>query len=333
MSCPFCGATKELPQPEAGAVIEELDFNTAIQRASVNWGTVRKLIVCSNCGGQALYDASQVSGCCPFCGSTSVMPAAENEQIMAPGAVIPFAIDNEKAARCFSDHVKKVRFVPKAVRECKLENLTGLYLPFWTFDADTVSSYIARIGFEHTDSDGDSHYTYKKYKGVRNQFIDDMIVYATDKVQHPHISKVQNFYFDKLVPYKPEYLAGFAAERYTVGLNEGWERAKVQIASKLKNDIGEYERRLHKGDTVKEVILSSEYYNVKFKYILAPIYLATYSHRGKVYNVAINGQSGVVSCDTPSYLIKIILFIILGLFTLPFVFYFLVLILSLFFAF
>ena len=76
MLCPFCGTSRELPQPEAGAVIEELNFNAAIQRASVNWGTVRKLIVCANCGGQSIYDASQVSGCFPFCGSTSGMPAA-----------------------------------------------------------------------------------------------------------------------------------------------------------------------------------------------------------------------------------------------------------------
>ncbi|MER2172951.1 MAG: hypothetical protein ABS938_20245, partial [Psychrobacillus psychrodurans] len=53
-------------QLSKGKVIEELDFNSAVQRASVNWGVVRKLIVCANCGGQALYDASQVSGCCPF---------------------------------------------------------------------------------------------------------------------------------------------------------------------------------------------------------------------------------------------------------------------------
>ncbi len=317
MLCPFCGTSRELPQPEAGAVIEELDFNTAVQRASVNWGTVKKLIVCKNCAGQALYDASQVSGCCPFCGSTSVMPAAENEQIMAPGALIPFAVDGAKAARCFSDFVNKKRFVPKGVRSVKLENFVGLYLPFWTFDADTVSSYIAKIGFEHTDSDGDTYYTYKKYKGVRNQFIDDMIVYATDKVTHPYISRVQNFYFDKLVPYAPEYLAGFAAERYTVGLNDGWERAKVLIRRKLKDDIGAYEKKLHRGDTVKEVNLSTNYYNVKFKYILAPMYLATYRYGNKTYQVAINGQSGATYCDTPSYLWKVILFIVLGIISIP----------------
>ena len=316
MLCPFCGTSRELPQPEAGAVIEELDFNAAMQRASVNWGTVRKLIVCANCGGQSIYDASQVSGCCPFCGSTSVMPAAENEQIMAPGALIPFKIDPDKAHKCFVDHVSRKRAVPKGVLTAKLENFVGLYLPFWTFDTDTVSSYVAQIGFEHTDSDGDTYYTYRKYKGVNNQFIDDMIVYATDKVTHPHISKVQNFNFAELVPYAPEYLAGFAAERYTVGLNDGWERAKILIDKKLKNDIGLREKQLHRGDTVKKVDLSTNYYNVKFKYIMAPMYLATYTYGNKRYAVAINGQTGATYCDAPSNLWKIILFIILGVLSL-----------------
>ena len=313
MLCPFCGTSRALPQPEAGAVIEELDFNTAIQRASVNWGTVRKLVVCANCGGQALYDASQVSGCCPFCGSTSVMPAAENEQIMAPGALIPFTVDEQKAQQCFVDNLKKKHFVPKGVFSVKLENLVGLYLPFWTYDTATVSSYIAKIGYKHTDKDGDTYYTYKSYRGVRNQFIDDMIVFATDKVRHPFIAKVQNFHFEKLVPYAPEYLAGFAAERYTVGLNDGWERAKVLIDKKLKHDIGQYERQLHRGDTVREVKLSTNYYNVTFKYILAPIYLATYKYGNRTYNVAINGQTGETFCDNPSWRWKLFVFIPLGI--------------------
>ena len=301
MVCPFCGTSRELPQPEEGAVIEELDFNTAIQRASVNWGTVRKLIVCSNCGGQSIYEASQVSGCCPFCGSTSVMPAAENEQIMAPGAVIPFAVDTDKAHRCFVDHLKRKRFVPKGVFNVKLDNFIGLYLPFWTYDTDTVSSYVAQIGYAHKDSDGDTYYTYKKYKGVRNQFIDDMIVYATDKVQHPHITKVQHFYFDKMVPYKPEYLAGFVAERYTVGLNDGWERAKEQIREKTKRILN---RKFFMKATIDAINYS--FYNVKFRYVLAPIYLATYKCGRQTFPVAINGQTGKTYCKYPTFLGKLV---------------------------
>ena len=77
----------KLPEPDSAPVVQELDFNSAVQRASVNWGKIKKLVECSNCGGQALYDAEQVTGACPFCGSTSVTSAAENSQIMAPAAI------------------------------------------------------------------------------------------------------------------------------------------------------------------------------------------------------------------------------------------------------
>ena len=319
--CPFCGITKDLPKPEAGAVIEELDFNTAIKRASVNWGTVKKLISCANCGGQSLYDASQVSGCCPFCGSTNVMPAAENEQIMAPGSVIPFIIDRENADRCFREFVKKHRYVPKAVKECKLDNLVGLYLPFWTFDTKTISSYDAHIEYRQTDNNGNTYYTYRSFLGIWNQFIDDMVVYATDRVKNPSIKEVKDFDFTKLVPYTPEYLAGIPAERYTVGLNDGWERAKEQIADELKKQIGEYEKKKNRGDRVGEVKLSTNYYDVKFRYLLAPMYIASFKYRDKLYAVAINGQTGAAYCELPShrFIRWLIPLIAIGAVTLPYI--------------
>ena len=57
LKCPFCGLSSQLPQPGSGKAIEELDFNSALQRASVNWGHIKKLIICANCGGQTLYNA------------------------------------------------------------------------------------------------------------------------------------------------------------------------------------------------------------------------------------------------------------------------------------
>ena len=300
LTCPFCGLSTYLPTPQNGAVAEELDFNTAMQRASVDWGHYKKLIVCSNCGGQTVYDAEQVTGACPFCGSTSVAPAAENNQIMVPNAVIPFAFSKEQAQDYFNDFLKKKKLVNKKVFKCKLEKVVGIYLPFWTFDAYTASTYYAyRYNGVYANSD---HVTGNWY-----QYVDDVVIFASDRLRHPFISNVQNFDFDKAVPYSPEYLAGVPAERYTLGLNEGWERCKNLITAKLKRDVHRTNRNLR----VEQV--ATNYYNVKFRCLLAPVYLATYKFGKKTLPVAINGQTGQTFCDVPTIIGRIVLLVFLGM--------------------
>ena len=139
LKCPFCGLSTQLPTPQNGAVAEELDFNSALQRASVDWGHYKKLIVCSNCGGQSVYDSEQVTGACPFCGSTSVTPAAETDQIMVPNGVIPFSISKEQTQDLFINFAKKKGLVNKKVFDCKLEQVVGFYVPYWTFDTWCIS--------------------------------------------------------------------------------------------------------------------------------------------------------------------------------------------------
>ncbi len=299
LTCPFCGLSSQLPAPQKDAVAEELDFNSAIQRASVDWGKYKKLIVCSNCGGQSVYDSEQVTGACPFCGSTSVAPAAEIDQIMVPNAVIPFSVSRNQTQDLFVNYAKKKTLVNKKVLNCKLENLVGIYVPYWTFDAYTASFYYAyrdlgQAGYDHVN-------------GNWYQNIDDISVFASARLRHPFISKVQKFDFAKAIPYSPEYLAGIPAERYTLGLNDGWEIAKTQITKILKKAVHRFNRHLRVDDIV------TSYYDVKFRYVLAPIYLATYRFGKLTFPVAINGQTGDIYCDVPTHLQKLIILAIIGL--------------------
>ena len=293
LTCPFCGQVSRLPQPGTVPVVQEVDFNLALQRASVNWGHVKKLIVCSNCGGQTLYDAEQVTGACPFCGSTSVTPAAENPQIMAPQSVIPFSISREMAHQCFSDLMHRKHCLRSGVADSKLETHTPVYIPFWTFDALTVSYFTA-------------YYYIGKLKnyfyGTWNQYFDDLIIFASDKFHNPFTTKVQNYDFTRAVPYSPEYLAGIPAERYTVGLNEAWERAKIQMPEKIKRGI----QRKHGFFNFIED-LATNYYNVKFRYLLVPMYFATYRYKKRRFPVVINGQTGKTFCDAPTIIPFIVL--------------------------
>ena len=299
LECPFCGLSSKLMTPGSGAVTEELDFNSALQRANVNWGRIKKLIECSNCGGKTLYDAEQITGICPFCGSSSVAPAAENEQIMAPNAVIPFSITKDMAQVIFVDYIKRSWAVPKKVFNCKLENLTGVYLPFWTFDAYTASRYSAFFRKEpnaHLDIIESNWY----------EDIDDVVVCASGRVRNPYIPKLQNYDITKAVPYSPEYLAGIPAERYTLGLNECWERSKKQIERILRKDVNRTDRRV----TVDRI--NTYYYNVKFRCLLAPMYFGSYTYRKKTYQVAINGQTGKTLFSVPRYFLQLIIAAVIG---------------------
>lgn len=313
LTCPFCGLISQLPQPGTVPAMQELDFNAALQRASVNWGNIKKLITCSNCGGQTIYDAEQVTGACPFCGSTSVTSAAENAQIMAPQAVIPFAVSKDMTQLCFDNFLNSKLVASRKVYGSKLENIIGIYLPFWTYDTLTVSAYYAHSM--------ETRYSPRQdFRGIMTRFFDDLVIYGSDKVRHQHIKRVQEFDFERMVPYSPKYLAGIPAERYTVGLNDGWVRAKEQIREKIR-------RTLLRKFFMKASLdaINTNYYNVKFRYVLAPIYMATYKCGNTIYPVAINGQTGKTYCEVPTFLPKLI-FIPLAIVVLVLILFFFVII-------
>lgn len=314
MACAYCGYTRELPQPGEGKSVDEMDFASAKLRSSVDWGTKKKSIVCKQCGGETVYDATETASSCPFCGSTSVMPVDDDEDVMAPGGVVPFEISNEKAVELFNSWLKSKIFAPSAAKKsCRAENFNGIYLPYWTYDSETTSSYEVKLGYRHKKSDGSTYYTYRTYRGVYDEFIDDQVVYASKKTDNPYIKSISTFDFKKLRAYDPQFVAGFAAERYTIGLDDGWELAKKDIQKTLKNHIGTQARKAHHADTVSNVTLSTMYDKVTFKYILAPIWQANFKFNDKVYNFVVNGQTGKIAGKAPISPLRVAIAIAIGI--------------------
>lgn len=312
MVCPYCGYSKALPKPEAGVQsVEEIDFTTATQRASLNWGEARKSLTCKNCGATTVFDANDTAACCPYCGSTQVMSVDDMQDAMAPGGVVPFEISQQKASELFRRWIKRKFFAPKAAKNsCEAKNFNGVYLPFWTYDSQTTSPYTVKLGYrrERTNSKGEteSYYEYRSFSGTYRKFFDDEIVYGSKKTDNPYINAVKKFDFAKLRPYSPEFIAGFMAERYSVGLDDGWQLAKNQIKNKLRSEIGQYEKRIEMADTVSNVTFDTDFSNVTFKYVLAPIWISNYKFNGKVFNFVVNGQNGKIAGKSPVSVPKVI---------------------------
>jgi hypothetical protein len=205
-------------------------------------------------------------------------------------------------------------FAPnEAKKSCEAKNFSGVYLPYWTYDSQTTSPYEVKLGFDHTDSKGNRYTTYKIYRGIYERFIDDETVYASKKTNNRFIKAASTFDFSKLRKYSPEFIAGFLAERYTVGLDEGWDIAKEQIKVKLHSEIGSMEKKRHHADSVSKVTFNTAYSKVTYKYVLAPIWIANFKFKEKLFNIVINGQTGQVKGEAPVSPLKVFIAILIAI--------------------
>ena len=102
-------------------------------------------------GAEAVANANQLTAECAFCGSIHIRPQS-NEDLIKPESLIPFKIDKQTSLKKFKEWLKKRYFSPNDLKLlAKEEKVQGVYIPFWTFDADTNSFYTAEKGIYYYD--------------------------------------------------------------------------------------------------------------------------------------------------------------------------------------
>ena len=313
--CQYCGHMEDIPEIKTDEVALEVDISTAKSIASHDWGIKTKVVHCSLCGAETVNDALQMSGRCPFCGSTTVTSIDEGDDMIAPTAVIPFKISQEEASKIFHKWIKSKFFVAAEVKNSsKLNGFTGVYLPYWTFDADTVTEYSGYFGYDRLS--GDKRYTdWKKRKGTIAKFLNDYPIFASRRfVSNGYFKRIAHYNTDVAKIYTPAVLAGFLTERYSIGLEEAWTMAKQKLVGEFRREA----RIREKADKINKVDVSTTYSNIKFKYVLAPLWISSFTVKGKNYSIFINGQTGDIAGPCPRQLTLI--FILLGiLFFLTFI--------------
>ena len=310
LHCPYCDHIEEiLDEDEEDTVAEEQDFLTAEQTGNCDWGVETKTVHYKSCGGEMVYDALEIAGECPYCGSNQVMEA-KGENTLAPGGVCVFKLDAKQAAEKFKAWIKKRWFCPKEAKESvKPKDINGVYLPYWTFDTDTLTVYTAEYGInrQKRNSKGDTVTVTDWYhcSGSYKEFIDDQAVCGTTRHEQGLLNGIQPFNTADNKTYKPEYMAGFASERYSVGLKAAWEKAKSLISARLRKNITKKIQTDHRADSVRHLRLRTEYKGIKYKYLMLPVWMACFKYRDKVYKFMVNGQTGKVSGKIPISPVKV----------------------------
>lgn len=324
LMCPYCGHTQAIPEATVSSgegenmtessSAEEIALEDAENTANCDWGISTKTVICKNCGAESVYDTQEISAVCPYCGSNQVMEA-NDEKTMAPGGVVPFKIDAKEAANRFTSWIKSKFFAPKLAKEsAKAGKFKGMYLPYWTFDSDTSSVYSGEYGKDRTvkDKDGNPKTVTDWYRtsGTYSEFFDDELVCGTNQHDTAMLRGLEPYDTADNKVYKPEYVAGFGAERYSIGVKDAWERAKAAIKSKINGAINSKILRENNADHVRNVVVQSNFSKITFKYLLLPVWVSSFKYNDKVYNFMVNGQTGKVYGKSPVSALKVILTIL-----------------------
>lgn len=304
LKCPYCDHVEEiLEEDEEETSAEELDFYEAEQTGNCDWGVEKKTVLCNACGGEMVYDALETAGECPYCGSNQVMEA-HTENTLAPGGVCVFKLDADQAAGKFKTWIKKRWFCPKEAKStAKPKDFKGIYLPYWTFDTQTSSTYSAQYGRTRVkrNSKGETRTVTDWYhcSGSYHEFIDDQAVCGTTRHEQSMLDGILPYNTADNKTYKPEYVAGFASERYSIGLKAAWEKAKSLISGRLRRNITRKIQADHHTTLVRGLHVRTGYSGIKYKYLLLPVWMACFKYKNKMYRFMVNGQTGKVSGKIP----------------------------------
>ena len=319
--CPYCGGEEVIDSPREEAP-EYLYFPDEDRYDAPDWEKRgARALVCPSCGAETLMSAAAMTATCPFCGAHYVTEPEEGEKIIAPETMVPFRIPEGEALKRFHQWAKRQWLSPRAFRRGKkAADMKGVYVPYWTFDAVTRTHYDGFGGRQRTET-----YTTREngrtvtrtrtvtdwypISGEHDEDFDDIPCPATRKVERKLLDRVGPFSMKVLNVYNPAYLAGFFAERYSVGLGEGFAVARARMEAHIAAAI-QAERGY---DTYRGMHYDYRYERVKFKHILLPIWLSSYTYREKIFQFLVNGESGRVAGHAPRSFWKIFLLVVGGL--------------------
>ena len=324
LKCPFCGSVSAVEMDFTPPAEYALDSAPPVQ--ALDWGEQKRVIHCQACGAETILGPGESATLCAFCGSPHVLEDQSAAGI-APESVLPFTVPQHSAVSAFRKWLKGKFFAPaKAKKMAVLGQITGVYLPHWTYDSDTTSDYTGQAG----------HYYYvtvpvtvqRNGKTVREmrqerrtrwtptsgrvyQHFNDVLVAGSKRLPEKLLSRVRPYDLSRLCRYRPGFLSGFSAEKPSVNLAEGWEGAQRVIDEEMRS-LARADILTH-ADDAQVSSLSSEHENVRYKLTLLPMYLSSFSYKDKLFHVLVNGQTGKCGGEAPVSALRVTLVVLAAL--------------------
>jgi Zn finger protein HypA/HybF involved in hydrogenase expression len=315
--CPFCGTESPYTLDADTAKIKELDLEQALRalpREDPASRAARRSVQCQSCKAVMDYDPVRVGQNCEFCGSPALVDYKEIKSPITPQSLLPFKVSSADVRDSIRRWYGSKWFAPGALRSKALvDQVKGLYIPYWTFDAQVHCPWTAEAGYyyfvneEFRDNQGRAQVRqvrkvrWERASGAIDHFFDDEPVSGTQGVPLDLLTQVEPFPTKELVPYDTGYLSGHVVEHYQVALVEAAERGREAMDRQLMALCGQEVP----GDTYRNLNIGPQYSDRTFKHVLVPVWMLTYTFGRRTFQVVANGYTGVLAGRYPKSAWKI----------------------------
>lgn len=299
MKCPYCDTEFEMETLRAYDESLREDGHDDIHwetsggtewRAGEEEGM--RVYSCRSCGGEIVCDENTAATSCPYCGNPVVM-TGNLSGALRPDLVIPFKLDKKAAKAGLEKHLANKYFLPAVFRsQNHIDEIKGIYVPVWLFDADVSGNFRYRATQIRTWSDSDYIYTETSHFAVLrggNVSFASVPVDGSSAMPDDIMESIEPFDISDAVDFQTAYLSGFLADKYDVDAEQSIDRANERVRHSTEQafaaTVSGYSSVMPEGG-------SMNVRNGKAKYVLFPVWLLNTTWNGKKYMFAMNGQTG-----------------------------------------
>ena len=316
LECDYCGSTYDVAeiealyaekeakaaetqqkeeQKQAAKKQEAADNGWDTSDMSDDWGDdadAMRAYSCPSCGAELICDETTAATRCPYCGNPTVVPG-KFAGALKPEYVLPFKLAKEDAVKALKAHYKGKPFLPKAFSaENHVQEIKGVYVPFWMFDGEAEGWANYKASRSHTHREGDYEVTRTEHFDVYREgslAFEKVPVDASNKMPDDHMDSIEPFDYKELKPFSTAYLPGFLADKYDVSVEDSQERADKRCAGSL---VSALERTVSGYTSCNETSRDIHLKRGKVHYALLPVWILNTRWEGKDFLFAMNGQTG-----------------------------------------
>ncbi|MDR3313064.1 MAG: hypothetical protein LBS96_01245 [Oscillospiraceae bacterium] len=309
LACDHCGNSYETAVIEALAADKERAAAAAAQpewateAAGSPWSDAEKaglrIYSCPACAAEIICDASTAATSCAYCGNPAVVPKLFSGSLR-PDYVLPFRLEKPAALEALQKHYKGKRFLPREfTQQNHIEEIRGIYVPFWLFDCQAEADVCFRATRVHSSTVRDEQITVTEHfrltRGGQVAF-QKIPVDGSTKMPDAHMDAIEPYDYKELRPFSTAYLPGFQAERYDVDAATSAERANVRIRKSVEESFS--------ATVAGYGGCTTEYANIalaqgEVKYALLPVWMLNTRWKNQTFTFAMNGQTGKLIGDLP----------------------------------